>query len=217
MSEHPTNRRRFEQGVLVYDYGPGPARLRCGGTFDKPWFVAKDLCEGLGISNVGDALSRLDADEKGEVGIADAIGRRQMMAVVYESGLYSLILSSRKEEAKAFKKWVTSEVLPSIRKTGEYKAKQHRRYERMGRSPEWIEKREEGITARKTFTTTLQTHGIAENWEYGRITNTLYLPTLGGTAPAVRSRLGLPPKANLRDGLPLRELLVVGLAEVLAQ
>jgi len=66
-------------------------------------------------------LSKLDADEKDDVSITDAIGRSQKTAIVNESGLYSLIMSSRKEEAKAFKKWVTSDVLPTIRKTGKFK------------------------------------------------------------------------------------------------
>lgn len=215
MLEHPISRRRFEQGVLVFDYGE--AHVRCGGTADKPWFVAKDVCEVLGISNHSDAIGRLDSDEKDEVGITDPIGRKQKTAVVYESGLYALIFTSRKEEAKAFKKWVTSEVLPSIRKTGTYRLKQRLHYQQKGLSPEWIEKREEGIVARKQFTDTLQAHGIAEGWEYGRITNALYMPTLGGNATAIKSRLGLPAKANLRDNLPLRELFVLGLAELLAQ
>ncbi len=139
------------------------------------------------------------------------------MAVVYESGLYSLILTSRKEEAKAFKKWITSEVLPSIRKTGAYRAKQRQRYQQLGLSPEWIEKREQGIEARHQFTDTLQAHGINERWEYGRLTNAVYIPVLGGDTSAVKRRLGLPAKANLRDNLPLRELLTVGLSELLAQ
>jgi prophage antirepressor-like protein len=66
-------------------------------------------------------LSKLDADEKDDVSITDAIERSQKTAIVNESGLYSLIMSSRKEEAKAFKKWVTSDVLPTIRKTGKFK------------------------------------------------------------------------------------------------
>jgi len=86
----------------------------------KPWWVAKDVCEALSIANSRDALSRLDDDEKDDVVLTDAIGRPQNTAVVNESGLYALIFNSRKPEAKAFQKWVTSEVLPSIRKTGSY-------------------------------------------------------------------------------------------------
>ena len=84
------------------------------------WFVAKDVCKVLSIKNHKDAVSRLDDDEKDEVGITDPIGRTQKTLIVNESGLYSLVFMSRKPEAKKFRKWVTSEVLPSIRKTGSY-------------------------------------------------------------------------------------------------
>lgn len=85
----------------------------------QAWFVAGDVCKALGIRNVSDALSRLDDDEKG-VGNTDTLGGIQQVATVNESGLYTLIFRSRKEGAKRFKKWVTSHVLPSIRKHGGY-------------------------------------------------------------------------------------------------
>ena len=85
----------------------------------EPWFVAKDVCDVLGLKNSRDTMSSLDEDEKG-VAISDTPGGKQSVAIINESGLYSLILKSRKPEAKAFKKWVTSEVLPSIRKYGYY-------------------------------------------------------------------------------------------------
>ena len=85
----------------------------------EPWFVAADVCAALSIGNNRDVLARLDDDEKG-VGSIDTLGGKQDMAVVNESCLYALILGSRKPEAKRFKRWVTHEVLPSIRKTGAY-------------------------------------------------------------------------------------------------
>jgi prophage antirepressor-like protein len=85
----------------------------------KPYFVASDVCRSLGIANSRDAMSMLDDDAKG-VGIADTLGGEQEVNIVYESGLYALIFKSRKEEAKKFRKWVTSEVLPSIQKNGFY-------------------------------------------------------------------------------------------------
>lgn len=83
------------------------------------WFVAKDVCDVLGINKQRDAYSRLDEDERGSV-LVDTLGGQQNMNAINESGLYSLILRSRKPQAKRFKKWVTSEVLPSIRKHGAY-------------------------------------------------------------------------------------------------
>lgn len=86
----------------------------------EPWFVLAEVCRKLEIANPRDVASRLDDDEKDAVGITDAIGRRQTMTIINESGLWSLVLRSNKAEAKRFKKWLTSEVIPSIRKTGSY-------------------------------------------------------------------------------------------------
>lgn len=85
----------------------------------EPWFVAKDVCEVLGMSRQQDSTRYLDDDEKG-VRLINTPSGDQEMVIINESGLYSLILRSRKPEAKAFKKWVTSEVLPAIRKQGGY-------------------------------------------------------------------------------------------------
>lgn len=85
----------------------------------EPWFVAMDVCAVLGISAYRDALSRLDEDERGSV-MLDTLGGAQAVAAINESGLYSLVLRSRKPEAKRFKKWVTGAVLPAIRKDGAY-------------------------------------------------------------------------------------------------
>ncbi len=84
------------------------------------WWVAKDVCEVLGISNHRNAVSRLDNDEKDEVDLADSIGRLQKMVIINEPGMYSLIIRSDKPEAKRFKRWITHEVIPQIRKTGSY-------------------------------------------------------------------------------------------------
>lgn len=86
----------------------------------NPWFVLVDVCRVLDMGNPSMAASRLDDDEKGGVSIVDPIGRPQNTTVINESGLYSLILTSRKPAAKAFKKWVTGTVLPEIRKSGGY-------------------------------------------------------------------------------------------------
>ena len=85
----------------------------------QPWFVAKDVCECLELTDVSKTISLLDDDEKGTNSIRTPGGEQQML-VVSEPGLYSLILRSRKPEAKAFKRWVTHDVIPSIRKHGLY-------------------------------------------------------------------------------------------------
>jgi len=86
---------------------------------DKPYFIAKDVCDVLSIQNVTQAISRLDDDERSMFNI----GRQGEVNIINESGLYKLIFTSNKPEAKAFTKWVTDEVLPAIRKTGKYEQK----------------------------------------------------------------------------------------------
>ena len=88
----------------------------------EPWFIAKDVCDALGLNDTTKALSGLDADEKNSTKIVRGIRGNPIVGIINESGLYSIVMRSRKPEAKAFKKWVTSEVLPAIRKTGGYMA-----------------------------------------------------------------------------------------------
>lgn len=88
----------------------------------QPWFIATDIAEALDYRNAPDLTRNLDDDEQGTQ-IVRTLGGDQKLTVINESGLYSAILRSRKPEAKRFKKWVTSEVLPSIRKTGSYHAR----------------------------------------------------------------------------------------------
>ncbi len=85
----------------------------------NPWFVAKDVCAILELGNPRSSVALLDEDEKG-VCTVDTLGGPQEMATVSESGLYSLFFRSRKPAARRFRKWVTSEVLPALRKTGSY-------------------------------------------------------------------------------------------------
>ena len=84
---------------------------------NDPWFVASDICKALDIANTTQAMQRLDDDEKSMLNIGLSGGATNC---VNEYGLYSLVLASRKKEAKDFKRWITHEVLPSIRKTGSY-------------------------------------------------------------------------------------------------
>lgn len=98
-------------------------RLRAmRGENDEPWFVAKDVCDALGLGNVGQALARLDEDEKSSITLNDGTPGNPNKAIVSEPGLYALVLASRKPEARAFKRWVTHEVLPALRRDGAYVA-----------------------------------------------------------------------------------------------
>lgn len=87
---------------------------------EQPYFVAKDVCDVLDISDVRRAVERLEEDERILTPLVDSLGKSQEMYVVNEYGLYSLVLGSRKKQAKEFKRWITHEVIPSIRKHGFY-------------------------------------------------------------------------------------------------
>lgn len=88
----------------------------------EPWFVAADVCKALELGNPSMTVERLDDDEKG-ISTIDTLGGKQRMAIINEPGLYSLVITSRKPEAKAFKRWITHEVIPAIRKHGAYMTK----------------------------------------------------------------------------------------------
>jgi prophage antirepressor-like protein len=191
-------------------------QIRWGGTKEEPWFVAQDVCSILGIKEPSSALRDFLDTEKGMQAV-HTLGGKQELLVVYEAGLYQLLFRSNKPEAVAFRRWVCHEVLPSIRKTGEYRSKRREKYVQLGLSPEWIEQREQGIEVRKDFTGTLQEHGVKKGFEYGTCTNAIYLPVLGGTAANVRKERQLPAKGNLRDNLSLKEILQISLSEVVAQ
>lgn len=107
----------MEAGITPFSYGDQQVRVvtRDG----EPWFVARDVCDVLAIANAGNVLAALDEDERSSIHIADGTSGNPNKALVSEAGLYSLILRSRKSEAKAFKRWVTHDVLPSIRKRGD--------------------------------------------------------------------------------------------------
>lgn len=104
--------------ILIFE-NPEFGQVRTVSKNGEPWFVAVDVCRALEIANSRDALTRLDEDEKG-VASTDTLGGRQDMQVINEPGLYSLVLGSRKPEARAFKRWITHEVIPSVRRHGMY-------------------------------------------------------------------------------------------------
>lgn len=92
---------------------------------NEPWFVGKDVAEVLGYAKPLNAIAQhVDKDDSLKQGLTDSLGRQQKTIFVNESGLYSLVLSSKLPSAKKFKRWVTSEVLPALRKTGQYQVKE---------------------------------------------------------------------------------------------
>lgn len=107
--------------IVPFDFGSH--RVRVVMMDGDPWFVAADVCGALAHTNPTMAVAGLDQDERG-LSIVETPSGQQQMVTVNEPGLYSLILRSRKPEAKAFKRWITHEVLPAIRKTGAYALEQ---------------------------------------------------------------------------------------------
>jgi prophage antirepressor-like protein len=104
----------MENNLQIFNYNTN--QIRTIQKDGEPWFVATDVCQTLDIRNATQTVCRLEKDERSMFNI----GRQGEVHIVNEYGLYNLILGSRKEEAKQFKRWITHEVLPSIRKTGTY-------------------------------------------------------------------------------------------------
>ena len=113
LNEQPTE-------VMTFQFSESKQPVRNILIESKPWFVAKDVCDVLGISNNKDAIKSLDEDEVGKSYLTDSLGRKQATNVISESGLYALILRSNKPYAKTFRKWITSEVIPALMKRGYY-------------------------------------------------------------------------------------------------
>ena len=107
-----------QQNIMPFTYGEHEVRAIKDGN-GSVWWVAKDICRVIGLKWTNKALLGLDEDEKGKVKVPTPGGEQEML-IVNESGLYTLLFRSHKSSAKPFRKWVTSEVLPAIRKTGCY-------------------------------------------------------------------------------------------------
>lgn len=139
-----------ENEVQVWNYEG--AEVRTVQIDGEPWFVLADICRELEISHVKDTATRIDEDDLGQTEVIDRMGRSQKVWIINESGLYTVILRSDKPQAKPFRKWVTSVVLPSIRKTGSYSVQQPNAFENL--SPQLqvliqMETRQKQIEARQ--------------------------------------------------------------------
>lgn len=151
------NKEKTTQAVAqpeVFTFNPSNAPIRVQVINQEPWFVAKDVCDALTLENSRKATASLDDDEKGVSPIVTPSGTQQM-TIVNESGLYNLIFQSRKPEAKAFRKWVTSEVLPAIRKTGGYEMPGGKRFT-SPRQGEYLDLRCEPYDTKWLGTTTVR-------------------------------------------------------------
>jgi prophage antirepressor-like protein len=105
--------------LSTFDFNDSPVRALLDQD-GEPWFVAADVCRVLELGNTTEAMRPLDEDDLSTTEVIDSLGRSQTANIISEAGLYQLVLVSRKTEARKFKRWVTKEVLPSIRKTGSF-------------------------------------------------------------------------------------------------
>lgn len=135
-----------EISVFAFDSAAVRVIMRDG----EPWFVAADVCDALGLGDTSKTCERLDDDEKLTRTIFVS-GQNREILIINESGLYSLILTSRKPEAKKFKKWVTSEVLPTIRKTGSYQDPAAQRVQQPASYPQLSHSADIMVNADRTF------------------------------------------------------------------
>jgi prophage antirepressor-like protein len=108
--------------IMPYTFPDTQQPIRTVTVDGEPWFVARDVADVLAIQNVRQLLPSLDARDVSSAYVTDALGREQQTATVNESGLYELVFKSRRPEARAFRRWITHEVIPSIRRTGHYGA-----------------------------------------------------------------------------------------------
>jgi prophage antirepressor-like protein len=182
---------------------------------DGPWFVAKDVCEVLEIKNVADALTRLDSDETNTIVLNDGKRGNPTTAIISESGLYDLVLSSRKPEARPFRKWVTKVVLPEIRKTGSYS---------LTKGPHWMKARQDGKSARRTLTDAVNSYierhpGLSKNarqWLYHNVSDELNMRLFGQKSKTLKLVLGLKRHHLLRDRLTEDQLINIHAVEAAA-
>lgn len=181
----------------------------------EPWFVAKDVCEVLEVKNVADALTRLDEDETNTIVLNDGKRGNPNTLVVSESGLYDLVLSSRKPEARPFRKWVTKVVLPEIRKTGSYNP---------AKGPHWLKARQDGKSARRTLTDAVKSYierhpelsQNARQWLYHNVSDELNMRLFGQKSKALKAVLGVKNGHLLRDRLTEDQLINIHAVEAAA-
>lgn len=194
------SKKKLETALQVY-VNDAFGKIRAVLIDGKPYFVGKDVAEALGYQKPRNALATHVDEEDALKWGAPTKGGVQLMTLINESGLYSLILSSKLESAKAFKRWVTSEVLPSIRETGTYTV--DKKYQK------WLAARQQTITTRKE-----ETSAIKLFIEYARSQG------FKGKDSEIYSRItvltnltaGLPLKKG-RDGASISQLSIVDISE----
>lgn len=169
----------------------------------EPWFVGKDVAEALGYSKSRNAIaSHVDIEDKKDAPIQGDLGGKQIMTIINESGMYSLILSSKLPSAKRFKRWVTSEVLPALRKTGNYntneKQDSYTIEDPAARARRWAEEYEEKVVLIKKNNELINENEFMKPKAefYDQVSNTTDLISVGKLA-ALLKKNGLKISQNI--------------------
>lgn len=150
---------------------PSFGEIRTAGTSEEPLFCLADLCYAIGLKDVSRCASRLDDDVRQTHPILDSLGRTQNAIFVTEAGMYDVIIRSDSNRAKPFRKWITSEVLPSIRKTGEYSAMRQQK-----REPSLMSKMRLGLEWVRNVSDMLNLNDSSKLLLLGKIAEPLELP-----------------------------------------
>ena len=177
----------------------------------EPWFIANEICKCLGIKNTKSALKDLEPGEIGTIVLNDSTSKKggfPNRLIISESGLYALIMRSRKESARKFQKWVTGEVLPSIRKTGNYEKPEPKK------SPLRIE----AARDRVNFTGVLKERGYRSGDDYRDTTNNmkeaLGISVKNKKKDFGRSKLIITAAAEMAAAVAIRRSKAYGFGEV---
>ena len=173
-------------------------QVRVSSINGEAWFVAKDVCSCLELKNVTKAISSIDIEDRVITDGKDTLGRNYRQELVNESGLYSLIFKSEKAEAKKFKRWVTKEVLPSLRKNGSYSI------------ADWHNKRSEGKVVRKEFTDVIKFELIPLAISQGSANSKRLYQVY---SKMIRDLLFIFEKKTGRDSYNFRQLATIEVAE----
>ena len=187
----------------------------------EPWWIAAEVCRILEIVETHRAIDRLDDDEKGRHTVT-TLGGPQEVVVINEAGLYNLVFTSRKPEAKRFKRWITHEVLPSIRKTGSYSISQRgpisKIMRRLGCDEETALARFESRQINKDMAARLKSEGACQN-DYKASHNAVYRGQFGDEwdAPSLRVELGQGPDETPLDRMSMMPLAINTLAKAEAR
>lgn len=213
--------RAWNNGMTLAEFNGHTVRMLM--IDGEPWWVAADVCDALEHSNSRMALDRLEPDEKG---VSDVYtpGGRQQMAIVNESGLYNLIFASRVEKAKEFRRWVTHEVLPSIRKTGSYvspSARLKKYARRIGTNDvTTLKNRMDLVNRHKEVNRSLAGSGFTPR-DFQQFHNTKYREWTGKTASELRADMGLrsheTPLDRMSDLVMIHNNHALELARKIAQ